>query len=253
MSVFGDYSHYYDLLYADKDYNAEARYVDRLIRRHAPGAVSMLELGCGTGRYTREFVHLGYEVHGVDLSEEMLAEARRAPCAGTTFSVGDMRTLRLGRKFDVVAALFHVFSYQTSNGDVVNALSTVKEHLAPDGVAVLDFWYGPAVLTQKPEVRFKEVSDDRIEVSRIAIPIIHDERNVVDVNYRAFIKDRASGTIRELRECHKMRYFFIQDFEWMLNFDPERERKGLRILEIKGWMSEDGPDVNTWAALAVMR
>ena len=51
MSQFGLYSKYYNLLYADKDYAGEARYVDSIIRRHTPRAATMLELGCGTGRY----------------------------------------------------------------------------------------------------------------------------------------------------------------------------------------------------------
>lgn len=246
MSVFGNYSRYYDLLYRDKDYAAEARYVDGLIRRRAPDASSMLEFGCGTGRYTREFAKLGYEVQGVDLSAEMLDEARRVSCEGVTFSQGDMRSMRLNRKFDVVAALFHVLSYQTADEDVLNALTTVREHLAQGGVAVLDFWYGPAVLSQRPEVRFKEVSDDAIEVSRVALPVMHVDRNVVDVNYRAFIKDRASGKIEELRECHSMRYFFELELNALF------QKMGLEILSMAAWLTEEPADENSWAAVALL-
>ena len=247
MSVFGNYSRYYDLLYRDKDYAAEARYVDGLIRRRAPSASSMLEFGCGTGRYTREFSKLGYSVHGVDLSAEMLEEARGTPCSGVSFTQGDMRSLRLNRKFDVVAALFHVLSYQTTDEDVLNALATVREHLAPDGVAVLDFWYGPAVLSQKPEVRFKEVSDETIEVSRVAIPIMRVDRNVVDVNYRAFIKDRASGKIEELRERHSMRYFFELELSGLF------QKTGLTPLSMTAWMTEEAPGEDSWAAVLIGR
>jgi len=244
MSVFGSYSRYYDLLYRDKDYPSEARYVDGLIRRRVPAACSMLEFGCGTGRYTREFARLGYAVHGVDLSADMIDEARKTPCDGVSFSCGDMRSLRLGKKFDAVVALFHVLSYQTSDEDVVNALKTVREHLASDGTAILDFWYGPAVLTQRPEVRFKEVSDEAIEVSRIAIPELHDDLNVVDVNYRAFIRDKASGRIEELRECHRMRYFFMKDFSWML---PSSD---LSLSDVAEWMTGQSLGAHSWSAVA---
>ena len=47
--VFDAYAQYYDLLYCDKDYSAEAEYVALLIRRYAPEARRILELGCGTG------------------------------------------------------------------------------------------------------------------------------------------------------------------------------------------------------------
>ena len=245
MSVFGSYSRYYDLLYRDKDYPSEARYVDGLIRRRVPAACSMLEFGCGTGRYTREFAHLGYAVHGVDLSVDMIDEARKTPCEGAAFACGDMRSLRLGKKFDAVVALFHVLSYQTTDEEVRDALTTVREHLTSDGTAVLDFWYGPAVLTQRPEVRFKEVSDEVIEVSRIALPVLHDDINVVDVNYRAFIKEKSSGRIDELRECHRMRYFFDKEIQDFLS------RAGLSLLSLNAWMTEEKGNTSSWALCAV--
>ena len=245
MSVFKNYSRYYDLLYKDKDYAAEARYVDGLIKQKNPGASSMLEFGCGTGRYTRELAGLGYSVHGVDLSEDMLTEARKTSCDKVMFSQGDMRSLRLGRQFDVVTALFHVLSYQTADDDVLSALFSVREHLCPGGVAVLDFWYGPAVLTLQPTVRFKKVSDSIIEVSRTAVPELHADTNIVDVNYHAFIKDISSGRIDELEECHSMRYFF--DNEILRNL----ESAGLTLYSINAWMDVRKPDLNSWAACVV--
>lgn len=242
MSVFDSYSRYYDLLYRDKDYALETRYVDGLIKQRNPRAISMLEFGCGTGRYSREFAKLGYRVHGVDLSETMLTEAQKKPLEGVEYSCGDMRTLRLEKKFDVVAALFHVLSYQTTDEAVRDALTTVREHLTSDGTAVLDFWYGPAVLTQRPEVRFKEVSDEAIEVSRIALPVLHDDINVVDVNYRAFIKEKSSGRIDELRECHRMRYFFELELHNFL------KSEGLVCHVLNAWMQKKQPDTMTWAA-----
>jgi hypothetical protein len=56
--------------------------------------------------------------------------------------------------------IFHVFSYQTTNGDLVAALTTAKEHLNPDGILIFDCWYGPAVLSNKPTIRVKTIEDD---------------------------------------------------------------------------------------------
>ena len=76
MSVFGAYSRYYNLLYQDKDYAGEAEYVRSLISRHFPQARAVLDLGCGTGRHDLLLAQMGYEVTGVDQSEEMLAIAK---------------------------------------------------------------------------------------------------------------------------------------------------------------------------------
>src|SRR3954471_24084374 len=102
--VFDAYAAYYDLLYRDKDYPAEARYVQSLLRRHGISEGAVLELGCGTGKHAEHLVRLGYSVQGIDLSPSMVEIARRrAPpeLAGRLqFSVGDARSTRLDKQFD---------------------------------------------------------------------------------------------------------------------------------------------------------
>jgi len=59
MKVFENYARYYDLLYHDKDYNAEAKFVHQLLQIHAPETRSILELGCGTGSHAVLLAELG--------------------------------------------------------------------------------------------------------------------------------------------------------------------------------------------------
>jgi len=75
VKVFDAYASYYDLLYRDKDYAGESRYVlDLLAQQGIPGG-QLLELGCGTGRHAEHFGSAGFRVHGIDLSEKMVARA----------------------------------------------------------------------------------------------------------------------------------------------------------------------------------
>lgn len=254
MTVFAGYSRYYDLLYRDKNYAGESRYVADLIGHHAPGAVSILEVGCGTGAHAAELAILGYEVAGIDMSEGMLesAEVRRRDLAPDlasrlSFHLGDARTARLGRKFDAVISLFHVMSYQTSNSDLASAFTTAREHLAPGGVFVFDCWYGPAVLRQWPEVTRKQLSDASTEVHRVAEPVIHAESNVVDVNYTVTVTDRISGATEELRETHHMRYLFSPEIELAL------AAAGMTLIDSRAWMSDQPPGFDTWGACFVGR
>ena len=76
MKVFGNYSRYYNLLYKDKDYKGEAGFIHDLIQKYSPGAKSILDLGCGTGRHDVLLAEKGYVMTGVDMSEEMLLIAR---------------------------------------------------------------------------------------------------------------------------------------------------------------------------------
>src|SRR5262249_42071442 len=88
--------------------------------------------------------------HGIDRSAEMVtrAEQRLASLAAdvrerVSFSVGDMRTARLGRRFDAIISLFHVVSYQTAEVDVDATFDTAAAHLEPGGLFLFDLLAGP--------------------------------------------------------------------------------------------------------------
>jgi SAM-dependent methyltransferase len=244
MSVFGAYSKYYDLLYRDKDYAGEARYIHELIAKHRPGAKTLLDLGCGTGKHAALLAERDYSVTGVDLSEEMLSVARAAQ-PGKSFFQGDVRSVRLGQTFDVVLSLFHVMSYQRTNADLLAALRTLREHLAPGGLFVFDCWYGPAVLTDRPQTRIKRLEDASIAVTRLAEPVLYPNDNLVDVNYQVFIRDKQSGAVEELRETHTMRYLFAPEVSLLL------EAAGLRLIELSEFMSQREPGFSSWNAVFI--
>lgn len=247
-TAFQQYSRYYDLLYRDKDYAAEADYVARLIHRFCPEAASILEFGSGTGIHASLLAEKGYKLHGIELSSEMLA--RSSTIIGSSnnasgrlvFSQGDIRKVRLNEYFDAVIALFHVMSYQTSNEDVLAAFHTAREHLHRDGVFFFDLWYGPAVLVESPTVRIKRMTDEYLEVTRIAEPVLHPNEDRVDVNYHVFARDLQSGTVKELRVIHKMRYFFKPEIELFA------AQSGFCILHAEEWLTGNAVGLNSWGA-----
>jgi SAM-dependent methyltransferase len=242
MTVFNEYARYYDMFYQDKDYRGEADYVHKLIQELAPGAGTVLNLGCGSGRHDRILAELCYKVTGVDLSREMLvaAEAAGAGNSSIDYVQGDARSVRLKRTFDVVIALFHVMSYQVTNADLKAVFETARCHLKPGGVFIFDCWYGPGVLCDLPTVRVREIEDTAANVIRIAEPVLHANDNVVDVNYRVIVMDKSSGTARHLKETHRMRYLFIPELKEYLDqvgFNPEFFCK---------WLDSSPPNETTW-------
>lgn len=242
MSVFNEYARYYDLLYRDKDYQGEAEYIHGLIQAHAPGAHSILNLGCGSGRHDRCLLDLGYTVTGVDMSEEMLiaARAEAAENSSLEYLLGDVRTVRLEKTFDVVISLFHVMSYQITNADMKAAFATASVHLKPGGLFLFDCWYGPGVLSDRPTRRVKELEDEAIRVTRIAEPVLHPNENVVDVNYQVSISNKFTGEVNDIRETHRMRYLFLPEIIGYL------EGAGLHHRFSARWLAVAAPDDATW-------
>jgi SAM-dependent methyltransferase len=256
-ATFDKYSRYYDLLYRDKDYAAEASFVAGLISQHSPRARKVLELGCGSGIHAQLLSEKGYSVHGVDRSEQMLAKAKTraartssSPSQSTAqleFSQGDIRTVRLKARFDAVISLFHVFSYQTSNQDLQSALVTAREHLATGGILIFDCWYGPAVLAQRPSVRIKRMQDENVQITRIAEPHLDPNESTVDICYTVFVRDIASGMVEEIREVHKMRYLFQREIELLAT------AAGMQVLQASEWMTGREPGEDTWGVCFVIK
>lgn len=69
-----------------------------------------LVFGCGTERHDRCLEKLGYRIHGIDLSEKMVKEAKSATTT-IDYEVGDVRNYITEQKYDAVISLFHVMSY----------------------------------------------------------------------------------------------------------------------------------------------
>jgi SAM-dependent methyltransferase len=255
MSVFGsDYASYYDLFYADKDYAGEATFVRQVIARHRPKAHEVLELGCGSARHAVEFARAGFSVTGVDRSADMIARGRdrisQMPPdlrSRLTLVESDVTRYQPSAVYDAVIALFHVVSYQTTNHSLQGIFSSARAATAAGGIFLFDFWYGPAVLTERPAVRVRRAVLSGVHVTRIAEPDHHVNRNVVDVKYTVLVVDKKTGRADQSTEVHSMRYLFLPEIESLAN------RSDFDVVEAGDWLSGKSLDQYCWSGYAVAR
>lgn len=250
MKVFGElYAKCYDLLYRDKDYAAEVEYVSGLIEKYNPGAETLLDFGCGSGRHDVLFAGKNYNVTGIDRSPEMVDEANKAASGNPRlqFQQGDITDLDLGKKFDVVVSLFHVFSYLTTNADLKNAMASAYKHLKPGGILIFDYWYGPAVLNLRPTVKVKKLADDHVSIVRIAEPDLYENENFVDVNFTMFVQEKSGKEFNQLFESHRMRYLFLPEIELLV------ESAGFELLNSLEFLTLTPPSQDAWNSITIVR
>jgi SAM-dependent methyltransferase len=244
--VFGaGYAAAYDALYEEKDYEAECDLVERVFAQYGQGDFrSILDLGCGTGNHAYPLARRGYEVVGVDRSEAMLALAREKG-AGVSFELGDIRDVRLGREFDAVLVLFAVLGYLHADVDVLAALRTAREHLRPGGLLLFDVWYGPAVVSEKPEHRERTIENGSGRIVRSSDGRLDEERHLCRVDFR-LQRFEGDELVAETEETHEMRYFFADELAGFL------AAAGLKLLRLGGFPDVDAePDETTWNVLGV--
>ena len=140
LRLYDDLAHLWPIISPPEEYLVEAQEWLGVIRsRLAPaseaglGRPTLLELGCGGGHLLSHLT-AHFITEAVDISPRMLEISRRLN-PHTLHHLGDMRTVRLGRAFDVVA-IHDAVNYMTTEADLRAAMATVAEHLNPGGVAL---------------------------------------------------------------------------------------------------------------------
>ena len=248
-----NYAGCYDALYTDKDYEAECDLIERLLSTYGDGKMgSVLDLGCGTGNHALPLARRGFELLGVDRSEFMLGQARSkaaslsAACA-VNFHQADIRSVDVGRLFDAALMMFAVLGYQLANEDVIAALRSARRHLDRGAIFLLDVWYGPAVLFQRPSQRVRVIPTVDGKILRASSSELDTHRQICTVRYHLW-KFGAERYLTETEEEHTVRYFFPLELKLFL------EASGFTLIRLGAFPEFDcEPDETTWNVLAVAR
>ena len=236
---------YYDLFYKDKDYISEAEYINKKLSQYNPTGKSLLELGYVTGKHALILSKLGYEILGIEQSESMIKsipKVRNFEC-----KKGDIRNIKIDKKFDTVISLFHVISYQVSNESLKSVLNTAFNQLKDNGIFLFDFWFAPAVIHQKPCIKIKSVASGNSTIIRIAEPELLILNNLVNVKYTFYELNHLLSKFSTYEEIHPMRYFTIPELEYFAN------TSGFQLLEAEEFLTSKNPSLDTWGVCIILR
>lgn len=95
---------------------------------------AVLEIGCGTGRYTIPLAEQGIDITGLDLVPEMLAWANaKAGTRAIPWVQADARDFQLGRKFSLIFESGAMFQHLLERSDQEQMLACVRAHLTDEG------------------------------------------------------------------------------------------------------------------------
>jgi SAM-dependent methyltransferase len=133
-ALYGDLADWWPLLSPPEDYAEEAAFYERtLVSACARRPRTMLELGSGGGN-NASYLKRRFRMTLVDLSPGML-DVSRSLNPECEHVVGDMRTVRLGRRFDCVF-VHDAVSYMATEADLRRAVETARAHCAPGGAVL---------------------------------------------------------------------------------------------------------------------
>jgi len=199
-----------------RDIHHDVAFITALLRNkiHA----TLLDLGCGTGEHLAMLAHAGIRCTGIDISEDMLAAARRR-FPSIEFILSDMSDIECENAFNIVISLFGSFNYLINDSDIESMLLKLRKALKAGGLGVFEIWNSPPIL------KIKEKGIGPVSMTSHSGAMIKRERGfklrndpfktVVEVNYQYTID--GSGGLKTVRDRHIMRAFATDEITRFLN------------------------------------
>ena len=141
MDAYHNLAASYDRLTNDVDYEGTVDFYEQILTREGLKPRTVVDLACGTGSVSAILARKGYEVTGVDLSEEMLTEAAMKTMDMENrplFSCQNLRDLRLPRAVDMAVCALDSLDYITDPEDCEAAIRRAYKVLNPGGIFIFD-------------------------------------------------------------------------------------------------------------------
>ena len=222
-------SPYYHQLYFKRDEKEAAAFIDKLINdlHPAPGAL-MLDVACGRGRHSIHLAAKGFDVTGIDLSEDSIKEALKHETENLHFYQHDMRLPFWINYFDYAFNFFTSFGYFRTEREHYNAIRTISQSLNCKGVFVVDY-----LNTHFAEDHLVHKSEKDIDGVHYHLTKWFDETHFYK---KIMIEDEALKEPIEFIE--KIAKFSVGDFNDMLSY------YGLQVQQVFGDYQLNAYDIN---------
>ncbi|MCV9388025.1 class I SAM-dependent methyltransferase [Reichenbachiella ulvae] len=158
---------YYHILYKNRSYEEAGKFLDKLIHYfEMPKDAKILDLACGKGRHSIYLNNRGFDVTGVDLSEQNIAFARQKANDSLHFHIHDMREVFQPATFDYVFNLFTSFGYFDSKEENLDVIRATCESLKPGGKLLIDFLNPYVVINQLVSEEDKTIDNIHFKITR---------------------------------------------------------------------------------------
>ena len=207
MAEYKYFATVYDRMMDNIPYDDWEQYILLLLYKNGvkPDA-KITEIGCGTGTMTRRFAEYGLKMTGIDVSLDMLKEAK-AKSADITYIHMDMREMNLPEKQDVIFSTGDSVNYILTNSDLKKLMKSAYDNLADGGVFLFDLKTDYFFRYSLDGYTYREDLGDFSYVWKN----IYDEENHIHSYYLKF--RHGDNKERVEYEIHKQRAFFASDIK----------------------------------------
>ena len=247
MDAYTEFAKVYDLFMDNIPYEEWGAYLKGLLHENGVDDGLVLELGCGTGTMTEILAEAGYDMIGVDQSEEMLQEAaRKREESGheILYLCQDMREFELYGTVRAIVCVCDSMNYILEEEEVLGILtSAARNYLDYGGLFIFDL---------NTEYKYKEIlgeqtiAENREESSFIWENYYDEDSHINEYNLTLFIKEHGDH-YRKYEETHYQKSYSLDTIQKLA------EMSGLELLHIYDAFTHEEPKADSERVYVVLR
>ena len=225
MEAYGKFAQVYDMFMDNIDYESWADYITEHLKEQGISDGLVLELGCGTGTMTGLLAQKGYDMIGVDNSEEMLAEAMEKKVESgldILYLLQDMQEFELYGTVRAVISVCDSLNYITEKEELLEVFRLVNNYLDPGGVFLFDM---NTLHKYRDILGDTTIAENREEGSFIWDNTFDSEKNLNIYELAVFLP-REDGLYEKCEELHCQKAYTREEIEELL------KEAGLKLMAV---------------------
>ncbi|QUO33371.1 class I SAM-dependent methyltransferase [Faecalicatena sp. Marseille-Q4148] len=234
MEAYTGFAAVYDTFMDNIPYEEWAAYIRKRLVQYDIRDGLLLDLGCGTGTLTEIMAQNGYDMIGVDVSEEMLEIAmdkRIASGHDILYLLQDMREFELYGTVRAVISVCDSLNYITEEEELCEVFRLVNNYLDPGGIFIFDF---NTTYKYRELLGDRTIAESREECSFIWDNYYYEEEKINEYELSLFIREE-EDLYRRYQETHYQKAYELETMKELLG------KAGLEFVTAYEAFTEEAP------------
>lgn len=235
MEAYSSFAAVYDTFMDNIPYEEWAEYLISLLKEYQVEDGLVLDMGCGTGSMTELLAEAGYDMIGIDNSEEMLEiamEKRADSGLDILYLLQDMREFELYGTVKAIVSICDSVNYITEDEDLVEVFRLVNNYLDPKGVFIFDF---NTVYKYREILGDQTIAEDREDCSFIWDNYYYEDERINEYELSLFIREEDSDLYRKYQETHLQKAYDLETIQRLI------KKSGLEYITAYDAFTKDAP------------
>lgn len=216
MEAYTSFARVYDTFMDNVPYEEWSRYVTALLREYGIEDGIILELGCGTGSMTERLADAGYDMIGIDQSEEMLEIAMEKKAESghdILYLQQDMREFELYGTVRAIVSICDSMNYLMEEDDLLSVFKLVNNYLDPKGIFIFDL---NTIYKYEELLGDATIAENREESSFIWENTYYEEDRVNEYDLTLFIREE-DGRYQKYEETHYQKAYDLDTVKRLID------------------------------------